>query len=64
MSSSTSPSTVARKWTVSGLSRRHAVDDAQIQINNLLTIYGAGDAGDTAPFSGDGFFFFRFFFFS
>ena len=50
--------------TVSGLGRRYAVDDAQIQINNLLTIYGAGDAGDAAPFSGDGFFFFRFFFFS
>ena len=63
MAGSTSPSAVARKLTVSGLGRRYAVDDAQIQINNLLTIYGAGDAGDAAPFSGD-FFFFRFFFFS
>ena len=42
-----------------GLSRRHAFDDAKIQIYNLLTIYGAGDG----LFSGDGFFF-RFFFFS
>ena len=63
MAGSTSPSAVARKLTVSGLGRRYAVDDAQIQINNLLAIYGAGDAGG-APFSGDGFFFFRFFFFS
>ena len=55
----TSPSAVARKCTVSGLNRRYAVDDAQIQINNLLTNYGAGGE----PFSGD-FFFFRFFFFS
>ena len=46
------------------MSHRYAIDDAQIQINNLLTNYGAGNAGDAAPFSGDGFFFFRFFFFS
>ena len=46
-----------------GLSRRHAVDArAYTQIDNLLTNYGAG--GEEAPFSGDGFFFFRFFFFS
>ena len=47
-----------------GLSRRHAVACPDAQMTRRawhLTNYGAGDA---APFSGDGFVFFRFFFFS
>ena len=39
------------------MGRRCAFDAQHIQINNLLTIYGAGE---DAPFSGDGFVFFFF----